>query len=391
MINFLVHTFITDYENITHRTVRSAYGKLCGVVGIVCNFLLFLGKMVAGILSGSLSIVADAINNLSDASSSIISLLGFKLAEKPADMEHPYGHGRYEYLAGLFVSILILIIGATFLKEGVQKIFHPQKAEFSVLSIAILAVSIWIKLWMMHFNKKIGQKIFSQALLAASQDSRNDVFSSAAVLLTALLAHFFSWNLDGWVSVGISLFVLYSGIEMIREILNPLLGMPPDPKQVKEIEKKIKSYPGVLGIHDLILHDYGPGRQFASVHIEMAAERDVILSHDTIDDIEKDFWEQDQLHLVIHYDPIVTTEKRIVELRAFLEETVKEIDPNLSVHDLRIVEGISHTNLVFDCVVPFKFRLSGLELKQEIISKVTSVYPKYRLVITLDTFYANTN
>ena len=387
MTKWLVKTFIRDYAHVQTPAVRTAYGKLSSTVGILCNLLLFLGKILVGTLSSSVSITADAVNNLSDASSSIISLLGFKMGSKPADREHPYGHARYEYLSGLMVALLILVIGVELFQSSLDKILHPSPVAFSWVSVVVLAVSILVKLWMALFNRSMGRAISSQTLEATAADSRNDVISTTAVLAAALLSHFTSWELDGWMGLAVALFILYSGFGLVKDTLDPLLGRAPDPELVQGIQKKILSYPGVLGTHDLMIHDYGPGRQFGSVHVEMAAEEDVLASHDVIDNIERDFLEQEHLNLIVHLDPIVTADSAVSELRSWISQQVRTIHPDLTIHDLRIVPGPTHTNVIFDCVVPYGVG-SNEEIKERISSLVRQQYPTYYCVITIDNSYA---
>ena len=388
MTNWLIKTFIKNYENTNDRKTRMIYGKLSSWVGIICNILLFTGKFIAGSISGSVSITADAANNLSDASSSIISLFGFKLSSRPADEEHPFGHGRYEYLSGLMVAVLIMVIGIELFKSSLEKIIHPSQVEFSLLICIILAVSIIVKLWMALFNGKIGKIIHSQTLIATAADSRNDVISTSAVLAGSIISYFTSWNLDGIMGLAVALFILYSGFGLVKETLDPLLGKAPDPELADNIQKTILSYEGVLGTHDLIVHDYGPGRQFASVHVEMAAESDVMECHDIIDNIERDFRKNFNLHMIIHYDPVITDDPSVNDLRHWLSEQVKTIDPCLSIHDLRVIPGVTHTNVIFDCVVPHSLNISASEITAQIKDMVAEKYPGYLCVITIDASFA---
>lgn len=385
--NFLVKKFVKDYQNTTNSKVRTAYGKLAGMVGIVCNVILFIMKILVGTLSGSVSITADAVNNLSDASSSIVSLMGFKLSDKPADEEHPYGHGRFEYLSGLLVAVLIIVIGVELFRGSLDKILNPSKVEFSFVTVGVLVFSVALKLWMATFNYKLGKKINSSTLKATGTDSRNDVIATTAVLISSVASYFSGFELDGWMGIAVSIFIMYSGIGIVKETLNPLLGKAPEVEFVKEIRDKILSYDGVLGTHDLLVHDYGPGRLFASVHVEMAAEADPLVSHEMIDTIERDFYE-DGLHLIVHYDPIVTSDERVTTLRYWLSEQVGNIDENLSIHDLRIVPGVKQTNVIFDCVVPFDFNMTEDELKKKLSNIVSDNYPTYKCVITIDKSFA---
>ena len=388
MTESLLKLFVKDYKNTEDATVRSKMGALSGWVGIFCNIFLFLGKIIAGLLSGSVSVTADALNNLTDASSSLISLLGFKLSGKPADKEHPYGHARFEYLSALFVSILIILIGFELLKSCFDKILNPQKTAFGWVSIAILIASIFVKLWMMVFVRSVGKRINSKTLIATATDSRNDVISTLAVLFGGVISIVYKINLDGYIGLGVALFILYSGILLVKDTLDPLLGRAPEEELVNSIQDKVLSYEGVLGTHDLLVHDYGPGRIFASVHVEMAAEDDVLKSHDTIDRIERDFFEEEGLNIIVHYDPIVTQDEAVNDTRKWLSELVKKIHPALSIHDLRIVPGPTHTNLIFDCVVPHQVRISHGEIKEKIKAMVREKHENYFCVITIDLSYS---
>ncbi len=388
MTNLLLKTFIKDYPKTDNPKIRAAYGKLAGFVGIVCNFVLFVAKILIGTISGSVSITADAVNNLSDASSSIVSLLGFKLAEKPADTEHPYGHGRYEYLSALSVAVLIILIGFELFKTSIGKIINPSTVNFSWVLVIVLSLSIIIKLWMMVFNNKLGKAIKSDTLIATAQDSRNDVISTLAVLIAAIVSEFTNLQLDGWIGLCVAAFILVSGFGLIKGTIDPMLGRAPDAEFVKKVHDKIMSYDGVLGVHDLIVHDYGPCRQFASVHVEMAAEDDVLKSHDVIDNIEYDFIDDLGLNMIVHYDPIVTKNEVVSNMRYEISQIVKTINESLTIHDLRVVPGVTHTNLVFDCLANFDLGMTDYELKCAISDAVKSVHPEYNCVITIDKNYA---
>lgn len=387
MTKLLINAFVKDHENTREPIVRATYGKLSGWVGIICNLLLCAGKFIVGFLSGSVSISADAANNLSDAASSIISLLGFKLAEKSADDEHPYGHARYEYISGFIVAVIVLIIGFELLTGSIDKIINPTAVEFSWIAVGVLGASILVKLWLMLFNLKIAKLIDSGTLKATAADSRNDSISTLVVLIAALVSHFCAVELDGYMGAAVALFILYSGVNLVRDAMSPLLGKAPNEETVEAIREKIMSYDGVLGTHDLMVHDYGPGRVFASVHVEMAAERDVLESHDVIDNIERDFL-QSGLNLVVHFDPIVTSDAAVGDMRHEITEIVQQIDERLSIHDLRMVPGPSHTNVIFDCVVPHKFSMSDEELKAEISRFVSLAHPDHFCVITVENSYA---
>ncbi len=390
MTEFLIRYFISNRENTADPKVRTAYGKLASIVGIVCNVILFAGKYIVGTLFGSIAIAADAINNLSDASSNIVSLLGFKLGSKLPDEKHPYGHARFEYLSGLAVCVIILVIGISLAKESIVKIMHPEEMAFSWLSILVLCVSIAVKLWMSIFNKTIGNKIQSETLLATAIDSRNDVISTSAVLAATILCKVTGeMIIDGIMGLAVAAFILYSGINLIQETLNPLLGEAPDPKLVEHIEKKACSYPGVLGVHDLIIHDYGPGNQFASLHVEFPAEEDVLTAHDVVDNIERDFLLQDHLFVTVHYDPIVTANEEVQELRHYISQAVQQISPKISIHDLRMVPGNTHTNVLFDCAVPAGFSIPKEELKMKITKLVQQKNPKYVCIIKVEQSFAS--
>ena len=387
MTEFLLKHFVKGYPDTSSPAVRTRCGNLAGTVGIVCNVLLCAGKFLAGFLSGSLAISADAVNNLSDASSSVIALLGFRIAAKPADDEHPYGHGRTEYLAGLAVSVMILLIGLELVKTSVGKIMAPEPIQAGLVPLAVLVVSILVKLWMAAFNRQVGKQIGSSMLEATAADSRNDVIATSAVLVATLAQMIFGWQLDGWIGLAVAAFILYSGWGLVKEAIAPLLGQAPDPEMVRHILEVTRSYPGVLGIHDLIVHDYGPGRQFASLHVEMAASQDVLASHDVIDQIERRFLEQEGLHVIIHYDPIVTDNNEVGEAREYLAKQVKRLDPRLTIHDLRVVPGETHTNLIFDLVVPHGFEMPECRLKSEVQAMAQSKNPKWQCVVTLENSY----
>lgn len=389
MIDRLVRRFVKDSDNVTDEHVRTAYGMFAGVVGIICNVALCVAKGAIGILSGSVSIVADALNNLSDASSNIITLAGFKLASRPADDEHPYGHGRFEYLSCLAVSVLILVIGVELVRESLNKIIDPEPIEFSLVTAIVLLLSIAVKWWMQHFNATIGTRISSDALQATAVDSRNDVITTAAVLAATAVSAFTNVNLDGWAGLAVGAFIIVSGIGLLRDAVDPLLGRAPDPETVKAIHDKIMSYPGVLGTHDLMVHDYGPGRRFASAHVEMAAETDPLESHDTLDNIEEAFKREDGLLMVLHYDPIVTTDTKTSEMRTWVADQVKTVDPRLTIHDFRTVPGPTHTNVIFDVVRPHDLSLSEDELKDRIAELVCAQYPKAICKITVDSSYVS--
>lgn len=369
--------------------VRLAYGQMAGIVCIVCNAVLCLAKALVGIAAGSVAIVADAINNLSDASSNVVSLCGFKLASRPADPGHPYGHGRFEYLAGLVVSVLVTAVGIELIRTGVERVLKPEPVTMSVPLAAVLLLSVAVKLWMMAFNHTIGSRIESDTLEATAVDSRNDVITTLAVLACTAISAWTGLNLDGWASVVIGLFVLVSGLQLIRDKMNPLLGSAPSDELVEHIRAQILGYPGVLGTHDLMVHDYGPGRKFASAHVEMAAEADPLESHDLIDNIEQDFLASDGLVMTIHYDPIVTNDPELKDLRNWIEAKAESIAPGVTVHDVRRVPGPTHTNVIFDMVRPADCALSAAELKAAMVELIHKRNPEAVCKITVDESYVS--
>ena len=391
MTEWILKLFVKDYKNTESPTVRSASGKTAGGVALGVHVLLYLLKILAGafLLGGSVSVIADGVNNLSDAASGLISLLGFKLAEKPADAEHPYGHGRYEYLSGLMVALLILVIGVELLKSSVVKIFSPGKTGFSLIALGILLFSVLGKLWLMYFNRNLSLRIRSETLRATSADSRNDVITTLSVLIAALVSRFTGFDLDGYIGAAVALFILYSGYGLVKSTIDPLLGKAPDQAFIDHIEQKVLSYEGVLGTHDLMVHDYGPGRQFASIHVEISADIDALKGHELIDRIEQDF-KKEGLSVVIHYDPICNSDSELGEFRLWLEQEVKKIDPSLSVHDIRMVPCATHTNLIFDCVVPLSSQKSDRQVKEELTTIIRDSYPAYLPVIHIDRSYLST-
>jgi len=384
MTNLLLRLFIRDYNPKNPAASHSAIGKLSGMVGIVCNLLLFLGKLVMGLLAGSVSIVADAVNNLSDAASSVITLWGFRMAQRPADKTHPYGHARYEYLSGFVVSTLILFFGFELAKASITRIITPNPLVFSTFTLLIMVLSILVKLWMAAFFRCVGKRIQSTTLQATSLDSRNDVIATSAVLLGCLIHHYFGVNLDGWIGLLVALFILYSGVGIARETISPLLGKRADQDLLDRIEKLILEHEGILGIHDLLVHDYGPGQYFASVHVELSAEEDPQVCHDIIDDIECDALRELNVNLVIHYDPVATNDPELNEMRAIMEEIIGEINPGLSMHDFRMARGSKHTKLVFDLAVPYAMGNQHAQLKQQIDEALLLREKHYKTVIRFD-------
>jgi cation diffusion facilitator family transporter len=387
MIDFLVKKFIKSWENVHDPAVREKYGVLSGVVGIILNLLLCGGKLFAGVLTGSISVIADALNNLSDAASSVVTLVGFKLAGQKADESHPFGHGRAEYLAGLLVSLIILLVGLELGKSSIEKILTPQPVSFSVASVVILIASILIKLWMSLFNRKLGQRIGSAAMQATATDALSDVVATSAVLVGAVIAQVSGVNVDGWMGVVVALFILRSGWGAAKDTLNPLMGQKPDPELVREIEQTVLAHPQVVGMHDLVIHDYGPGRAMMSFHAEVRRDADIMEAHDAIDHIERELQRKFGIVTSVHMDPIATDDVRVAKVRSQVASLVQIIDPNMTIHDFRMTEGPRYTNLIFDVVVPHRCTLSDQEVKKRIEQAVTALDERYFAVVQLDRSY----
>ena len=385
MTNFLLRRFIPDYQNTADPAVRERYGKLAGITGIICNVLLFAFKLLAGTLSGSVSITADAVNNLSDASSSLVTLLGFRLAARPADEEHPYGHARMEYLSGLAVAVMILVIGVELVKSSVQKILHPEAVEFSVLTAAVLTGSILLKLWMALFDRKLGRKISSAALTAAAADSRSDVIATGAVLLACVIGRLTGLMIDGWAGLLVALFILWSGVGVVKDTVDPLLGAKPDEELVRAIAYLMTSHVNILGFHDLMVHDYGPGRRFASVHAEIDHRIDPLIAHELLDEIERQAKRELHVDLVIHYDPVVTDDPEVAAVRTRVLHIMHELDPRLSLHDFRMVSGSHHVNVIFDMVIPPEDTDTAEQLRRQIEAQLQDGKKTYHLIVTFDT------
>jgi cation diffusion facilitator family transporter len=372
MTKLLIKLFIKDAD-INSQRGRELYGRLAGAVGIICNLLLSVMKLIIGSISNSVSITADATNNIADAGSSIVTLVGFRLSGKPADKDHPYGHARIEYISSLIISFIILLIGCSIFKESVIKIFKPEESLFNIATVIILIASILVKLWLSVFNTYLGKQIDSKALEATAIDSRNDVITTAAVLVASVISHFTGFNLDGYMGVIVSIFILISGINLVKETLNPLLGQPPTKEMFESIEKKILSYDNVLGVHDLMVHSYGPNTYFASAHIEMDAKIDVLVCHDIMDQIERDFKSDLNIHLVVHLDPTILDSPEINELKEMVTGIINEIDSDLTFHDFRVVVGEENKNVLFDVVVPPEYKYSDEELEKMITDKITKM------------------
>ncbi len=391
MTQLLLKLFIKETPGEPETGRRRRYGTLSGAVGICTNIILVAGKLAVGLISGSISIIADAVNNLSDAASSVVTLVGFRMAAKPADREHPFGHARFEYLSGLVVSIMILLIGVELLKSSVDKIIRPEAVNASLTTVIVLLLSVLLKLWQGSFYRTVGKRICSAALMASAADSMSDVISTMAVLVSTVIAWQTGLQLDAYMGLAVALFILYSGVKMIKATLNPILGEAPDEALVREIEERIKSYDGVLGMHDLMVHNYGPGNSFASVHVEVDAKEDILKSHDLIDNIEREISRDLSIQLVIHHDPVVTDDPELSELMAYVTGVVVGIDPCLNLHDFRIVRGPTHTNLIFDVVVPCGWTAPHAELADQIATQIKRKDPNLYAVITIDSSYIAKN
>ena len=386
MISILARLFLKS-EGKDEAALRKAYGILCGAVGIALNALLFLGKFFAGTLSGSIAITADAFNNLSDAGSSFVTLLGFQLAGQKPDASHPFGHGRIEYLSGLGVSMLILLMGFELAQSSVEKILHPSPVDFSPLVVVILCVSIAVKLYMSFYNRQLGKKLNSAAMLATAADSLSDSVATTAVLAATLVGHFTNLMIDGWVGILVALFILWSGFHAAKDTIDPLLGTPPTPEFVEEIRDLVLAHPAIIGVHDLIVHDYGPGRVMISLHAEVSASENVLDLHDEIDNVERELQEKLGCSAVIHMDPIVTDDGVTEETRIRVAALVHCIDDAISIHDFRMVAGPTHTNVIFDAVVPFHFRLTDEEVESKIKSAVQALDGSYFAVVNVERSY----
>jgi len=385
MYQMILRLFVKGYPHTDDPSVRAACGKFSGIAGIFCNLLLFAAKLIIGVISGSVSITADAVNNLSDASGSLVTLLGFRLASRPADEEHPYGHARMEYFSGLILAALILVIGVELLKSSVQKILHPEPVAVSAALVIILVLSILMKLLLAAFNIRLGREIRSKTVEASGMDSRNDVIATAAVLLSCLIGYWANVQIDGWIGAAVALFILWSGIQIARETINPLLGAAPDETLVEKISSDLLAHPTVLGVHDVMIHDYGPGRQFATAHAEIDSRTDVLVAHELIDQLERDCMKNHHVLLTIHYDPIVTDDALLNRMKEKVQLVATGIDPRLSVHDFRMVAGQRHTNLIFDLATPYELHSMHMELKETITAGVQSEENmEYHVIINFD-------
>ena len=380
MITILAKFFIHDDGD--KGKLRQSYGMLCGIVGVMFNVFLFIGKFLAGTISNSIAITADAFNNLSDAGSSIVTLLGFKMAGAKPDTEHPFGHGRIEYISGLVVAAAILLMGYELIRDSVGKILHPEETVFNALVAVILIASILVKLYMAYYNHNIGKKLDSAAMRAVATDSLSDMVATTAVLLASVFTHFTGYKIDGYCGLVVGLLVGYAGFDAARETLNPLLGQPPAHEFVEKIDEIVMAHPEVCGMHDLIVHDYGPGRKMISLHAEVPAEGNILELHDVIDNIENELRRTLGCEATIHMDPIVTSDEHVSETKSAVSSLIKAIDKDLSIHDFRMVVGETHTNLIFDILAPFGFRLSDEELLTEVLKEVREHFGENYYVVT---------
>jgi cation diffusion facilitator family transporter len=384
MKKLLIRLFIKNPEDILQGAVRQQYGLLSSVVGIIVNILLFAAKFTVGTLFHSISVTADALNNLSDAGSSVISLVSFKLSARPADKSHPYGHARIEYIASSIVAALILVVGFELGKSSVEKIQNPGLIEFRLITVIILVLSIGVKFWLYTFNHSLGVKIHSTLMQSTAADSLSDVMATSAVLISTLLSPLINFQLDGYIGLIVAMMILYSGYKVMKHTVDRILGQGPSGELVKLIDGFIKKYKGVINIHDLMVHDYGPNRTFASVHVEVDAKVDILISHDLIDNIEKDIQSAYQINLTIHLDPVVMDDPYVDKLRELTAQVIAGIDPNLTFHDFRVVKGQTHSNLIFDVMIPFSYKIKKTELMEAIQNGLRKQDPNLWAVIRID-------
>lgn len=387
MLTLLAKLFIKDYKNYKNETVRRSYGMLSGIVGICLNLILFFGKYFSGVISGSIAITADAFNNLSDAGSSFLTLVGFKLSGKKSDPDHPFGHGRIEYLTGLFVSVLILFMGFELFKSSVGKILHPTDVNTSDLALIILLCSVGIKIYMAIYNHSIGKKISSAAMKATAMDSLSDSFATTMVFISMIILKLTGINIDGISGVLVAIFILYAGYKSAKDTISPLLGQAPEPDFVKQIEEIVLSHEEILGIHDLIVHDYGPGRVMISLHGEVPGDGDIFELHDVIDQIENELHDKLNCEAVLHMDPIEVNDTTIKEMQKKIETLIHTYDTCITIHDFRLVSGPTHTNVIFDAVIPHSYKKTESQVKRELEELVHNTYPNHYAVIKIDKSY----
>ena len=384
MTDLILRIFVRDHKNTEDPAVRDKCGRVAGAVGIVTNFLLFLMKIIVGTVFHSVSVTADAVNNLTDSGSSVVTLIGFKMAGKPADEKHPFGHARIEYLSGVIVSFIVIFLGLQLGMSSVEKIITPEENALTPVALIVLVVSILAKLWQCLFYRKVGRMIKSESVEATSKDSRNDVIATSVVLLGAVITMLTGVNLDGYMGAAVALFIVFSGVQLTISTAAPLLGQAPEGELVQTITEKMLSYPGIIGMHDLAVHNYGVGRCFASAHCEVDAKNDILVSHDLIDNIERDFSRDLGIHMVIHLDPVIVGDARTDALHRKVQSLVTALYPTVTIHDFRVIWGVTHSNIVFDAAVPFAVKDSDAVITQKLEAEIQKLDPDYRTVVTID-------
>lgn len=384
MTGLILRIFVRDHKNTEDPAVRDKCGRVAGAVGIVTNFLLFLMKIVVGTVFHSVSVTADAVNNLTDSGSSVVTLIGFKMASKPADEKHPFGHARIEYLSGVIVSFIVIFLGLQLGMSSIEKILTPEENALTPVALVVLVISILAKLWQCLFYRKVGRMIKSESVEATSKDSRNDVIATSVVLLGAVITMLTGVNLDGYMGAAVALFIVFSGVQLTISTADPLLGQAPEGELVQTITEKMLSYPGIIGMHDLAVHNYGVGRCFASAHCEVDAKNDILVSHDLIDNIERDFSRDLCIHMVIHLDPVIVGDARTDALHRKVQSLVTALYPTVTIHDFRVIWGVTHSNIVFDAAVPFSVKDSDAVITQKLEAEIQKLDPDYRTVVTID-------
>lgn len=384
MTDLILRVFVRDHKNTEDPAVRDKCGRVAGAVGIVTNFLLFLMKIIVGTVFHSVSVTADAVNNLTDSGSSVVTLIGFKMASKPADEKHPFGHARIEYLSGVIVSFIVIFLGLQLGMSSIEKILTPEENALTPVALVVLVISILAKLWQCLFYRKVGRMIKSESVEATSKDSRNDVIATSVVLLGAVITMLTGVNLDGYMGAAVALFIVFSGVQLTISTADPLLGQAPEGELVQTITEKMLSYPGIIGMHDLAVHNYGVGRCFASAHCEVDAKNDILVSHDLIDNIERDFSRDLCIHMVIHLDPVIVGDARTDALHRKVQSLVTALYPTVTIHDFRVIWGVTHSNIVFDAAVPFSVKDSDAVITQKLEAEIQKLDPDYRTVVTID-------
>lgn len=384
MTDLILRIFVRDHKNTEDPAVRDKCGRVAGAVGIVTNFLLFLMKIIVGTAFHSVSVTADAVNNLTDSGSSVVTLIGFKMASKPADEKHPFGHARIEYLSGVIVSFIVIFLGLQLGMSSIEKILTPEENALTPVALVVLVISILAKLWQCLFYRKVGRMIKSESVEATSKDSRNDVIATSVVLLGAVITMLTGVNLDGYMGAAVALFIVFSGVQLTISTADPLLGQAPEGELVQTITEKMLSYPGIIGMHDLAVHNYGVGRCFASAHCEVDAKNDILVSHDLIDNIERDFSRDLGIHMVIHLDPVIVGDARTDALHCKVQSLVTALYPTVTIHDFRVIWGVTHSNIVFDAAVPFSVKDSDTVIIQKLEAEIQKLDPDYRTVVTID-------